>query len=610
MDMDTNVWRELPNAPIQAGQFAALDYFPELGRMVFFDGLDESEYALYDSINDLWEGPFSLAATPFGAISHFSEYNATHGVMFFGGGFHYTNGGQLPDPTPGINEQRRFYMLDEDQVAHRLADPPTFLGQFGAGPVQTIDPNTGNFVVFQGKPNEGSAATCPDPGPLPIWEYDLLSNTWGQTGTQTLTNLYCTMNTVAAPLHEYGVNFVVSVKSQTNCKVYLYRHSPMEAAPPGITTQPASQSAEEGSSATFSLTVSGSGPLDYQWYRDDVLIIGATSSSLTIEPVTIGDDGTQYNSTVTNNLGNAVSGYATLSVIADITAPLIAGASVRSSNLVDIQFSEVVSTASAETVANYQIGGIQVTGISLSSDGKTAQLQTDTLETDIIYTVIINSIQDVSAAANEILADSSIEVLFAPVMSFDNGLLPFEWIPLTISRWSVVTDNGNNALFLNTTDYPSLSGSRLGEHILSPDSYADFTLTVEAKTNESSGNANADYALVFGFVDENNYYYMLFNRITTNTALFRVVGGTRQELAVATNNWLSDDEYHTVEVRRVSDDIEIRFDGNIVLQHTDGTFSSGQIGLGSFNDSAYFDNIRITAGINAITDLIFANAFE
>jgi len=113
-------------------------------------------------------------------------------------------------------------MLDDQQEVTRLADPPTALGQFGFGPVQTIDPNTGNLVVFQGKANTGPSF-CPDP--LPIWEYDIDTDAWAQTGTQQLMGLYCEMDTVAVPLYEYGVNFVVSVRNDTDVRVYLYRHS-------------------------------------------------------------------------------------------------------------------------------------------------------------------------------------------------------------------------------------------------------------------------------------------------------------------------------------------------------------------------------------------------
>ncbi len=237
MDLDTGIWTQLPNAPIQAGQFSAIEFFPELNRLVFFDGLVEysggqptgngAEYALYNPATGQWESPVSLTTTaPFGAISHFSEYNPTHSVLFFGGGYHYSGGGTVPDPTPGVDDSRRFYMLDDQQVVTRLADPPTALGQFGAGPVQTIDPNTGKLVVFQGKPNSGPSVCS---NPLPIWEYDLDTDAWTQTGTQQLTSLYCSMNTVAVPLYEYGVNFIVSVRSDTNCRVFLYRHSAAEA---------------------------------------------------------------------------------------------------------------------------------------------------------------------------------------------------------------------------------------------------------------------------------------------------------------------------------------------------------------------------------------------
>lgn len=381
--------------------------------------------------------------------------------------------------------------------------------------------------------------------------------------------------------------------------------------PPTITTQPSSQSVIEGESVTFSLAAIGSATLNYQWYRNDVFITGATESSYTVEFASITDDAAEFHCEITNSLGAAVSNDAILTVILDVVAPAIEGAVVQSLNQVDILYSEAVTLDSAQAISNYQIDqGIEVLGAVLDADRKTLQLQTDNLAPDTVYTVTINNIQDISAAANEILTNSSIEIQYSPVINFNNGMLPLGWIPLTASRWSVVAENTNNILFLNTTDYPPLSGSRLGEYILTPDSYADFTLTVEAKTNEPAGNTNADYALVFGFQDENNYFYMLFNRTMTNTSLSKISNGTRDNLAIATANWLTDSEFHTVAVRRVSGEIEVRFDGNLVLQHTDSSFPIGKIGLGSFNDSSYFDDIRISSGSGAVSDLIFLDSFE
>lgn len=81
--------------------------------------------------------------------------------------------------------------------------------------------------------------------------------------------------------------------------------------------------------------------------------------------------------------------------------------------------------------------------------------------------------------------------------------------------------------------------------------------------------------------------------------------GTVENLVTVTDNWLTDDVCHTVEVRCASDDIEVSLDGNIVLEYANVTLPSGQISLGSFNDLSYFDNVRIAAGINTIPDLIF-----
>jgi len=374
---------------------------------------------------------------------------------------------------------------------------------------------------------------------------------------------------------------------------------------------PVSQEVREGEMASFGVRASGINPIQYQWFRNDEAILGAISSNYTIDTVLIDDDGTEYHCEVSNSVGNDISSDAILTVVLDTLAPTIETAVVQSPIQVDIVFSETVTSLSAETVANYQIDqGIQVLGASLNADNKTVHLQTDNLEVDIVYTLTVNNIQDTSFNANEIMPDSSLSIVFAPVVTFDNGLMPLDWILLTESRWSVVDDNGNNALFLNTTSYQPLSGNRLGEYIVSPDSYGDFTLTAEAKTNETSGNTNADYAMVFGFQDGENYYYMLFNRTMSNAQLFLVDGGVRQEIATVTQSLLIDDEYHDVEVRRTGDTIEVRFDNTMVVQIVDSIFLTGKLGLGSFNDSAYFDNIRITKNISSLTDLIFSNTFE
>ncbi len=382
---------------------------------------------------------------------------------------------------------------------------------------------------------------------------------------------------------------------------------------PDIIEDPLSLTTTEGETASFDVRAGGSSQIQYQWFRNNTIIDGATSSNYLVNPVLITDHASVYYCKVSNTIGSNNSTGATLTVLPDTTEPIILGALLVDLNRIDIQFSETITNLSAETVSNYQIvQGKQVLAASLAADKHTVQLQTETLSVDNVYSVTINNILDTSSNANEIRPESLVSIELEPIINFENASLPTAWQPLTPSRWSVVNEGGDQSLFLNTTNYSALSGNRLGEYILTPKIYANFSLTLEAKTNEPTGsNANADYALVFGFEDENNYYYMMFNRAQNNTALFKVAGGTRQELATATADWLTNNAYHVVEVSHLLGKIEILFDNNSVLVYENTPVPAGSIGVGSFNDSAYFDNIFISSSFVGDTqDLIFSNSFE
>ena len=100
------------------------------------------------------------------------------------------------------------------------------------------------------------------------------------------------------------------------------------AVPPTIVTQPASQIASVGGTATYAVTASGSGTLSYQWYQvpfsatqrttptAGVAISGATNSSYAV-PTTAtaqSDDGDSYFVIVSNAYGSVISLRAGLTV--------------------------------------------------------------------------------------------------------------------------------------------------------------------------------------------------------------------------------------------------------------------------------------------------------
>jgi Ig-like domain-containing protein len=91
---------------------------------------------------------------------------------------------------------------------------------------------------------------------------------------------------------------------------------------PTISTQPASQTVTAGQPATFSVTASGTAPLNYQWQKNGTNV-GNNSASYTTSATTAADDNAKIQVTVSNTAGNVTSSMATLTVTSAPVAPTI-----------------------------------------------------------------------------------------------------------------------------------------------------------------------------------------------------------------------------------------------------------------------------------------------
>jgi hypothetical protein len=90
------------------------------------------------------------------------------------------------------------------------------------------------------------------------------------------------------------------------------------AVAPSISGQPVNQTVSAGQTATFSVTASGTAPLNYQWNKNGVAISGANGSTY-ITPVTAtSDSGTVFTVTVSNSVNSITSSAATLTVNAGV----------------------------------------------------------------------------------------------------------------------------------------------------------------------------------------------------------------------------------------------------------------------------------------------------
>ena len=128
---------------------------------------------------------------------------------------------------------------------------------------------------------------------------------------------------------------------------------------PGIITQPVSQSVNLGSTLGLSVTATGTGPLSYQWFKDGVLIPGATASSYSISAAQT-SDAAAYTVRVSNSAGSETSSAAIVSVInppvittQPLSRTLNAGASLSFS---------VAATGSAPLSFQWIKNGVNIAG--------------------------------------------------------------------------------------------------------------------------------------------------------------------------------------------------------------------------------------------------------
>ena len=98
--------------------------------------------------------------------------------------------------------------------------------------------------------------------------------------------------------------------------------------PPGLFSQPASQTADAGGAATLSVSAFGALPLAYQWRFNGVNLPGATTNPLVLASLQLSNAG-PYTVVITNKLGRLTSSAATLTIRPPVTlTPFLQGNSL------------------------------------------------------------------------------------------------------------------------------------------------------------------------------------------------------------------------------------------------------------------------------------------
>jgi hypothetical protein len=179
---------------------------------------------------------------------------------------------------------------------------------------------------------------------------------------------------------------------------------------------------------------------------------------------------------------------------------------------------------------------------------------------------------------------------------FDHGGTAGWFVPRP-QDWEIADEGGDKVLYLKKSGPVGNPRRPVKFALFQPGCVSDFVAEAKVK------RLGRSLLVAFGFQDRLHYYYAHISSDdgshAVHNGLFKVDGGERFRIggegskpALPTGGW------HTVRVVRdvASDRIEVFMDGETAPRFAvvDKSFRYGRVGLGSFDETGYFDDFRLT----------------
>ena len=183
-------------------------------------------------------------------------------------------------PMAGQNPQRTYSVSDRPIIVQQPISQGVLIGEVFKLEVKALGMGPIDYQWFKnGQPIEGETKNT-------LIKYNISESDWGI----------------------YSVR-IINPKGKTLSSIAEIT----EPISPIITKQPESLSFKSGEKVIFKVEVTGTGILDYQWYKDGTKIEGANQSTLTISNADNSHIG-EYSVRIKNNAGKAISTLASLKI--------------------------------------------------------------------------------------------------------------------------------------------------------------------------------------------------------------------------------------------------------------------------------------------------------
>ncbi|MBN2244858.1 MAG: hypothetical protein JW755_03330 [Candidatus Aminicenantes bacterium] len=200
------------------------------------------------------------------------------------------------------------------------------------------------------------------------------------------------------------------------------------------------------------------------------------------------------------------------------------------------------------------------------------------------------------------------EEMYPPLFSdnFEDGDAG-EWKPHFPDNWGVRKEEGSFVYKLIAPGEPGRIRAPYSWSILAEFDVSGFVFQGRLRCNEDIDNPYRDVVILFNFQDPEHFYYVHFSAISDE--VHNIIGLVNGRDRVKVNleppgeskAILNDDRFHDFKVTYARekgeicaylDDLDIP-----ILSAVDKTLKHGAVGLGSFDDIADFDEIRLWGNI-------------
>ena len=183
--------------------------------------------------------------------------------------------------------------------------------------------------------------------------------------------------------------------------------------------------------------------------------------------------------------------------------------------------------------------------------------------------------------------------------NFDAGLK--SWKFLRPDSWETKTENGNQVLVLSKKGKQLPGVRRPGEYgLIRNKQWTNVTVNATIKTLMPDEVKGRDICILFGYVDDTHFYYTHLcsdSNGTVHNVIMKVSGSERKAIMKEklpevrlTAQW------HNVRVEHLSGgSIKVWMDdmNEPLMTADDKDYPVGMVGLGSFDDIAMFDSIKV-----------------